>query len=140
MAVWDDPDELGRRVAAARAYLREDQATFGKRIGRSDKTLGKIERGELASVGPRPQDRRQLAELVAAIDGVPAELFGLEEGGEVSERIEGLAQELAALRDLVLRPEDEEIRAAVRAAADAERQYGSTSRRSAEPLSGEANA
>lgn len=94
MAVWDDPKELGKRLAAARGYHRENQAKYGTRIGRTAKTVGAMERGEPGSVGRSVAARKKTAEIAVAA-GAPPEFFGLNEPQNFTQT------ELAELRRLL---------------------------------------
>lgn len=78
MAVWDDPEELGRRIAAARGYAGLSQADYGDLISRSDRTVAKMESGDLGALGRTTASRKQIAQLAIAA-GAPPEFFGLDE-------------------------------------------------------------
>lgn len=78
MNPWEDPDELGRRLAAARAYHRETLAQYANRIGKSGRTIQNMEAGLVGSIGKTPEARKHTAEL-AVRHGAPPEFFGLDE-------------------------------------------------------------
>jgi transcriptional regulator with XRE-family HTH domain len=62
--------DLGRRVAAGRAYRDLDQATLAKRLKIEPATLGRYERGEI----PEPV-RRGLVEKASQTLKLPEEFF-----------------------------------------------------------------
>lgn len=96
MPVWDDPTELGKRLAAARAYSGETLAGYAKLIGKSDKTVAKMERGDPGSLGRSPAARKQTAEL-AVEAGAPPEFFGLDQlQGITRSEMDELIRELRA--------------------------------------------
>lgn len=107
MAVWDDPEELARRIAGAQAYFGEGQEQFAKRLGRSGRTLRKILDAELPSMGRTPEARRVLVDTLVA-NGCPAEWFGLsasDEGSETARRLDLLDE---AVQRLAQRSLDED--------------------------------
>jgi transcriptional regulator with XRE-family HTH domain len=126
-----DSEELGRRIAAARGYRRELRPDFAKRLGTTDTTLLKWEKGEFSSRYATREQRRQLVRLVIDASGCPAEWFDLA-GGEqsLSERVAALEDQVAAARSILLgQPDADEAAETLRVADDAFRQI----ERSAEP-------
>ncbi len=82
MSVLQSPQEFGRRIGAARGYMphpRDKKTNFAKMLGTSVPTLSRMEAGEVGSLGTSVEERRQLAERVVAVTGVPASLFEISE-------------------------------------------------------------
>lgn len=128
MGVLDDRQELGRRVRAARAYTDEPQDVFGKRIGRSDKTLAKIEHGDASAIPGSAEERHQLLALIASSTGCPPEILGLTalQPDEAAE----LRAAVGALARLVTEPAlDEPARQLIEAELDVARQWSTSSPR-----------
>lgn len=136
MAVWEDARELGRRIAGARGYFGESQEDFGTRIGRSGRTVRKIEEGELGSIGRTKEVRRRLAqEIVDA--GAPGAWFDLEEA-EPGVR-ELLAQHEAAIRLFAEHLDLQDEAELARLSADVEQLFDSSTQTSEESDLGVAN-
>lgn len=101
MKPWENPADLGRRIAAARAYVNEGQETFAKRLGKSGKTLAKMEQGDIAALGRPTVIREQLVRRL--IDsGCPPEIFGLQDEGAVSRNGQDLEELRRAVGALVI--------------------------------------
>jgi transcriptional regulator with XRE-family HTH domain len=128
--------EFVRRMRAARTYAGMTVDAMAQALGVSGPT---VKRWEAGRPGERNRSRvkvEDMARRIGEITGAPWPLLGrAQERPDVSARVEELAGQLADLRQLVLGSDEQNLREAVQAAADAERQYGSTSRRSAEPSS-----
>lgn len=95
MAVWDDPAELGKRLIAARNYAGDTQDEYAPKLGVSPRTLAKMEKGQVGSLGKSPAVRKGVAEAAVAA-GAPPEFFGLDELQHVT-RAE-MAELIAELR------------------------------------------
>jgi transcriptional regulator with XRE-family HTH domain len=77
----DDPQELGRRIGAARGYAGGTIEAFAGQIGVSEPTLRAYERGKLGDYGGSRELRRALAQKVRDASQAPPELLGLSEPG-----------------------------------------------------------
>lgn len=136
MGAFDDREEFGRRIAAARGYTRTSQEEFGKAIGRSDKTVANIEKGDPGAGPPDPAGRRQFAERVATAWGCPPELLGLSEppsNGEIQE----LRRAVGALATLATTPDlGPAARRLLEVELAAARQWSTSNRPTEEPESG----
>jgi transcriptional regulator with XRE-family HTH domain len=141
-------DQVRRRLRAARELTGMSREELGDLLaedgfGRHDVAALEREKGESAKARTVPLTPARRASLARHL-GVPEawftepdhqRLFVSDEDSATRERVEELAGQLADLRQLVLGSDEQNLREAVQAAADAERQYGSTSRRSATPSS-----
>jgi transcriptional regulator with XRE-family HTH domain len=98
-----DPAEFGNRARAARAYTGLSRAAFSKLIGKSDRTLAKIEDGEVGSIGSTQMERAELAERFVKASGCPPEWFDLapaaDDEEDLREAIDGLRVQLADVED-----------------------------------------
>jgi transcriptional regulator with XRE-family HTH domain len=75
MAGTRSPDyELGRRVAAARAYRDVDQQTVAEKLGVGRDTLGRYERGKI----DKRYKREGLIEIAAQVTQLPHEFFAID--------------------------------------------------------------
>lgn len=100
MDVFDDPEELGRRLRTARNYTGLSHEDFAPLVGKSAPTLYRIEIGEPSSIGRTREKRRLIAELIVRAAGAPEELLGggAAEGsteqrlGRLEDRVDRLAQ------------------------------------------------
>lgn len=130
MTVLSDSAEFGRRLAAARGYRGELRPAFAKRLGTTDTTLLKWEKGEFSSRYRTMDQRRELAERAIRVSGCPAAWFDLGEAApDLSERVESLAQMVELMRSFLLQGEPEELRAQLeRADAFAQQHEPSSSR------------
>ena len=78
MDVLEDPEELGRRIAAVRGYLRMLRPEFAAKLGISVPTLRRWEYGEESALGRSVDVRREKANRVLNIDpSIPEEIVGI---------------------------------------------------------------
>lgn len=130
MSVLSDSAEFGRLLAAARGYKGELRPAFAKRLGTTDTTLLKWEKGEFSSRYRTMDQRRELAERAIKVSGCPAGWFGLAEAEPgLSERVEALAQTVELLRSFLLQGESEDLRAQLEQADAFARQHEPSSSR-----------
>ncbi len=73
--IYDDPKELGRRIAAARAYAGLSMDDLADRLGISTPTLRRWTNGEARSLGSTTQERRLKVDLVREVTGCPTSFF-----------------------------------------------------------------
>ena len=91
MDVLDDPEELGRRVSAARGYLQMQRPEFAQGLGISVPTLRRWEEGDESALGRNRDARRERANRVLGMEGlaIPEEIMGI-----VSYKLEDRISEL----------------------------------------------
>lgn len=101
-----DVAEFGRRARAARNYLDVSQKAFGKLIGRSDKTVANIEKGQAGSIGATQMERAQLAGRIVEASGCPPEWFDLGSPLSVERDDEDLATRVRRHGDVLAQIDD----------------------------------
>jgi transcriptional regulator with XRE-family HTH domain len=140
MEQLSDSKEFGRLLRAARGYKGEQRPAFAERLGTTDTTLLKWEKGEFSSRYRTVEQRRELAERAITVSGCPAAWFGLEEQpAGVSERLEDLAQTVELIRRFLLADEPEELRTQLEREDAFARQHEPSSSSSEDRTSAEAN-
>lgn len=105
MAVLSDAKEFGKRVASARGYALMKRPAFGKLFGVSEHTVKRWETAEDINQDLQTEEgRARLAEKIVEKTNCPRYFFELDEAPtSVNERLEALDNQVAALRQVVLR-------------------------------------
>jgi transcriptional regulator with XRE-family HTH domain len=133
-SVLDDPEELGRRIAAAQAYAGETYESFASKLGLSVPTLRAYQRGKLGDYGGSRELRRALAEKVQAASEAPHDMLGLRPPED------DLRRAVGALTTLVLEPDlGPAARQLLEAELAAARQWSTSTQPTEERGTGEAS-
>lgn len=102
------PDEVGRRIAAARAYSGQSLDELAETLGVSAPTLRRWSQGQVASLGLEAQREEKVRLVIRATD-CPPEFFGLVEDGDEDyapfERSPGFRSRLRRIEDRLARLE-----------------------------------
>jgi transcriptional regulator with XRE-family HTH domain len=102
--VVSGPEEIGRRIRAARGYTGLGRPEFARKLGVSESTLRRMEDGDEAALGRTRAKRNQAVDLVLQVSGAPASLFVEVKAGSPSteERLREVEKWVQELRDRVL--------------------------------------
>jgi transcriptional regulator with XRE-family HTH domain len=124
-----DPEELGKRLRAARGYAGWSRPEMAAEMGISESTVRRREEGDIGALGGKPAKRQTTVDAVLEVTGAPTVLFEVKASApadsSTERRLAEVERQLAALRALLddqtqeTLEEDEESEARRYGASDA---------------------
>jgi transcriptional regulator with XRE-family HTH domain len=136
-----DPEELGKRLRAARGYAGWSRPEMAAEMGISESTVRRREEGDVGALGGKPAKRQTTVDAVLEVTGAPRILFEVkapapEKGSTTERRLAEVERQLGEMMALLGDQTQEELEADEESEAQ---RYGATGASSSEQEPGVSN-